>query len=89
VDKGKKKAEKKDEWTSDVFAQTFIDTEPVSRTAILSRAIKAGLSNWTAERLLRYAESEGLVVRIGEGKRNQPCTYKRILAVAKNEEECL
>jgi len=89
VDKGKKKAEKKDEWTSDAFAQTFIDTEPVSRTAILSRATKAGLSNWSAERLLRYAESEGLVARIGEGKRNQPCTYKRILAVAKNEEECL
>ena len=85
IDSGKKKTEKKDEWTSESFAEAFVDVEPATRTAVLSRANKAGLSNWTAERLLRYAESEGLVIRSGEGKRNQPCTYAR--NVTKSQEE--
>jgi hypothetical protein len=73
----KKKAEKKDEWTAEAFASTFVDTQPATRTVILGKATKAGISNWAAERLLRHAESEGFVVRTGEGKRNQPCSYQR------------
>jgi len=74
---GKKKREPKEEWTPEAFAQSFVTDEPATRSAITSKAVAAGLSNWWADRLLRMADSDGLLVRDGAGKRNEPYTYRR------------
>jgi len=76
IDSGKKKAEKKDEWTPQAFVETFVGDEPTTRSTIVGQAVKAGLSNWLADRLLRTADADGLIVRNGEGKRGEPFTYQ-------------
>lgn len=85
----KKRAEKKEEWSPDAFVATFITDEPATRSAILSKAIAAGLSRWSADNLLRTADSDGLLLKTGEGKRTQPCTYQRLKVVAEQAEEAL
>lgn len=86
-DGGKKRIERKPEWTPESFVEAFIDDEPTTRAVILGKATRAGLSQWAADNLLRAADGEGLVVRQGEGKRNQPCTYTRVLSGSKGQEE--
>ncbi|MBI1374081.1 MAG: AAA family ATPase [Phycisphaera sp.] len=76
-DGGRKRSEKKDEWSPESFVEAFVDDEPATRSAIISKAIRAGLSRWAADNLLRTADSDGLVLRHGTGKRNQPSTYQR------------
>ena len=87
ADSAKKKADKKDEWTSEAFANTFIETQPTPRTVILAKADKAGLSHWLAERLLRQAESDALIIRVGEAKRGQPSSFQRAPAPSSSQEK--
>ncbi|MCL2645416.1 MAG: AAA family ATPase [Phycisphaerales bacterium] len=89
VDKGKKKAEKKEQWTPQAFVDAFIDDQPVTRSAILTKAIDAGLSRWLADNLLRAADADLLVTRHGEGKRGQPCTYTSAKLAGSTEGELL
>lgn len=86
-DSGKKKPEQKPVWTPEAFVEAFIDDEPATRAVILGKATRAGLSQWAADNLLRAADGEGLVIRQGEGKRNQPCTYTRILTGSEPDED--
>lgn len=76
-DSGKAKAEKKDPWTPETFVDAFVGDKPTTRSAILKAASQAGLSEYRARILLRDAESDGLITRFGEPKRNQPCEYSR------------
>jgi len=77
-DGGKKRAEKKVEWTVETFVEAFVsDQQPTTRSVILDKAVQAGLSHWLADRLLRSADADGLVIRQGQGKRNEPFTYQR------------
>ncbi len=86
-DGGKKRSEKKDEWTVETFVQAFIGDQPATRSAILDKAVQTGLSHWLADRLLRSADTDGLVRRQGEGKRNEPFTYQVTAAPARKEDE--
>jgi len=52
-----------------------VGAEPATRSAILERAVTAGLSQWRADQLLRTADSDGLMVRTGGGKRSEPYLY--------------
>jgi len=75
---GKKRSEKQqDAWTTQIFTETFITDTPTTRTAIFTTAMQAGLSEYRTRILLRQAEAEGLVLRLGAAKRNQPCEYVR------------
>ena len=46
----------------DAFVEAFVDDQPATRSAIVGKAVKAGLSNWLADRLLRTADSDGLMM---------------------------
>ena len=83
----KKRAEKKDEWTPDAFVEAFVTDKPSTRSAILGKAIRGGLSKWAADNLLRIADSDGLMVREGDGKRNEPFTYRRFSDASDGGEE--
>ncbi len=85
-DSGKKKAEKKEEWTPETFVQAFVDEQPATRSTILGRAVGAGLSKWAADNLLRIADADGLMLRQGQGKRNEPFTYQCVLTSFQEEE---
>lgn len=74
---GRQRSEKKDEWSPESFVEVFINDEPATRSAIIGRAVRAGLSKWAADNLLRMADADGLLVRNGDGKRNDPFTYQR------------
>ncbi|HOI54616.1 MAG TPA: AAA family ATPase [Phycisphaerae bacterium] len=76
-DGGKKRGEKRPEWTVETFVEAFVGDRPATRSAILDKAVQAGLSHWLADRLLRSADADGLVIRQGQGKRNEPFTYQR------------
>lgn len=82
---GKKSADKRDSWTPERFVEAFVDDKPATRSAILNRAVDGGLSRWAADNLLRSADAAGLVIREGEGKRNQPCLYQRPSGSAKGQ----
>ncbi|MCC7407229.1 MAG: AAA family ATPase [Phycisphaeraceae bacterium] len=83
---GRKREEKKDEWTAQTFAQAFVPNHPTTRAAILTSAEHAGLSEYRARILLRQAEVDGLINRTGEPKRNQPCAYVRASVKAEEDE---
>jgi hypothetical protein len=74
---GKKRGEKKDEWTPQAFVQAFVDGEPATRSSLIGKAVQAGLSRWAADNLLRMADADGLMHREGSGGRNSPFTYRR------------
>jgi len=76
-DGGKKRGEKRPEWTVETFVEAFVGDRPATRSAILDKAVQAGLSHWLADRLLRSADADGLVIRQGPGKRTEPFTYQR------------
>ena len=63
-----------------------IEDEPKARDVILHEANAAGLSDWKAERLLRRAESSGLIHRWTVG-RNRPSSYARIPQPEAKEDE--
>ena len=63
-------------YTPATFVAAFVDGEPATRSTIIERAVSAGLSQWRADQLLRTADSNGLMVREGEGKRNEPFLYR-------------
>ncbi len=86
-DGGKKKAEKKDEWTAQAFVEAFVPDQRTTRAVILAKAVDAGLSRWAADNLLRSADATGLIIREGEGKRNQPCFYQRSNKIQKSQGE--
>jgi len=65
---------KRQSWDVKQFVEAFVDDEPQPREVILQEANEAGVSDWKAERLLRRAESLGLVHRWASG-RNRPCSY--------------
>jgi len=77
-DSGRKKTEKKDQWTPETFAQTFVQEHPMTRANILTAAGQGGISEYRSRILLRQAEEDGLIGRFGEPKRNQPCEYVRL-----------
>jgi hypothetical protein len=83
---GKKRCEKKDEWSPESFVEAFVDDEPATRSAIIGKAVRAGLSKWASDNLLRMADADGLMVRQGDGKRNEPYTYQRAATPAQGEE---
>ena len=83
---GKKRGEKKDEWSPESFVEAFVDDEPATRSAIIGKAVRAGLSKWASDNLLRMADADGLMVRQGDGKRNEPYTYQRAATPAQGEE---
>ncbi|MCC7407529.1 MAG: AAA family ATPase [Phycisphaeraceae bacterium] len=84
-DGGKKRGEKKDGWTAQTFVDAFVGDRPATRSSILDKAVEAGLSHWLADRLLRSADADGLVTRLGEGKRNEPFTYQRTAVVGQED----
>lgn len=65
------------QWTVQGFAQAFISGTPTSRDIILQNANEAGLSDYKAGRLLRRAESLGLVHRWDSG-RNRPSLFANV-----------
>jgi hypothetical protein len=83
---GKKRGEKKDEWSPESFVEAFVDDEPATRSAIIGKAVRAGLSKWASDNLLRMADADGLMVRQGDGKRNEPFTYQRAATPPEGEE---
>ncbi len=83
---GKKRGEKKDEWSPESFVEAFVDDEPATRSAIIGKAVRAGLSKWASDNLLRMADADGLMVRQGDGKRNEPYTYQRAATPVQGEE---
>ena len=85
-DGGKKRGEKKAEWTVETFVEAFVGDVPATRSVILDKAVQAGLSNWLADRLLRAADNDGLVAREGTGSRTAPYTYQR-LAIPPEQED--
>lgn len=89
VENNRKKAEKKEEWTPDAFVAAFVEAQPATRSAILGKALRGGLSRWAADNLLRLADADGLMIREGEGKRNEPFTYRRLETVRNGQEEVL
>ena len=84
-DSGKKRAEKKAEWTVETFVEAFVGDVPATRSVILDKAVQAGLSNWLADRLLRSADNDGLVAREGTGSRTAPYTYQRLATPPEQE----
>jgi len=70
------KRDNKPQHTPTSFVEAFVRTEPATRSTIIERAVKAGLSQWRADQLLRTADSDGLMVREGSGGRNKPYTYR-------------
>ena len=66
--------------------EAFVDDEPATRSAIIGKAVRAGLSKWASDNLLRMADADGLMVRQGDGKRNEPYTYQRPATPAQGEE---
>jgi hypothetical protein len=84
---GKKRSEKKAEWTVETFVEAFVSDRPATRSSILDRAVQAGLSHWLADRLLRSADADGLMVRQGAGSRNAPYTYQRAATHPRQEDE--
>lgn len=85
-DSGKKRGEKKAEWTVETFVEAFVGDQPATRSAILDKAVQAGLSNWLADRLLRSADNDGLVAREGPGSRAAPYTYQRLATPPEQED---
>ena len=75
-DNGRKRGDKKD-LTPGAFVEAFVNDTPATRSAIMAKAVSAGLSRWAADNLLRTADNDGLMVRQGSGKRNEPFTYRR------------
>lgn len=73
---GRRRGDKKD-WTPGAFVEAFVNDTPATRSAIMGKAVSAGLSRWAADNLLRTADNDGLMVRQGSGKRNEPFTYRR------------
>lgn len=73
---GRKRGDKKD-LTPGAFVEAFVNDTPATRSAIMGKAVSAGLSRWAADILLRTADNDGLMVRQGSGKRNEPFTYRR------------
>ncbi|MDZ4198008.1 MAG: AAA family ATPase, partial [Kiritimatiellia bacterium] len=67
----------KPSWYPESFVSAFITPEPSTRSEIIERAVRGGLSQWSADKLLRDADRDGLVDRQGEGKRSEPYTYRR------------
>ena len=63
-----------------------MDEQPATRSTILGRAVGAGLSKWAADNLLRIADADGLMLRQGQGKRNEPFTYQCVLTSFQEEE---
>ena len=82
----KKRAEKKEEWTVEMFVEAFVSDQPATRSVILDKAVQAGLSHWLADRLLRSADSDGWLTRHGEGKRNEPFTYQRTTTLRQEDQ---
>ncbi|MCC6910052.1 MAG: AAA family ATPase [Phycisphaerales bacterium] len=78
---------KKDEWTPESFVEAFVDDEPATRSAIIGRAVRDGLSKWAADNLLRMADADGLLARNGDGKRNDPFTYQRLAKAPSTPED--
>ena len=74
-DKGGKRSDKP-QHTPTSFVEAFVHAEPATRSAILERAVEGGVSQWRADQLLRTADGDGLMVREGSGKRNEPYTYR-------------
>ncbi|MEL6499748.1 MAG: AAA family ATPase [Planctomycetota bacterium] len=74
-EKGGKKKEKA-QHTPQTFVKTFVNGVPSTRSVILERAVQAGVSQWRADQLLRTADSDGLMIREGDGKRNAPFLYR-------------
>ncbi|MCC6906842.1 MAG: AAA family ATPase [Phycisphaerales bacterium] len=75
--RGRNDPGKKNEWTPESFVEAFVDDDPATRSAIIGRAVRDGLSKWAADSLLRMADADGLLARNGDGKRNDPFTYQR------------
>lgn len=86
-DGGKKRTEKKAEWTVETFVEAFVGDVPATRSVILDKAVQAGLSNWLADRLLRAADNDGLVAREGTGSRTAPYTYQRLATPPEQEDQ--
>lgn len=84
---GKKRSEKKADWTVETFVEAFVSDRPATRSSILDRAVQAGLSHWLADRLLRSADADGLMVRQGAGSRNAPYTYQRAATHPRQEDQ--
>jgi len=61
-------------WDAQRFAAAFVDQEPIKMLAIVQAAMDAGLSERKANRLLKQAESDGLVHRWRFGA-NHPVLY--------------
>jgi len=57
------------------FVEAFVEAEPATRSTIIERATKSGLSFWYADRSLRAADCDGIIIRTGTGKRNDPYLY--------------
>jgi len=82
--KRRRKAEPTDEaeqpeltWDAHRFVAAFVTNTPKTRDVILAEANTAGLSDWKANRLLRRAETLGLIYRWTTG-RNRPVAYATI-----------
>lgn len=68
----------KPSWHPESFIRTFITEEFSTRSEIIERAVRAGLSSWAADKLLRDADRDGLIERQGEGKRSEPYIYRQM-----------
>lgn len=75
VENRRKRGDKK-ERTPGAFVEAFVNDTPATRSTILAEAVSAGLWRWAADNLLRTADNDGLMVRQGGGKRNEPFTYR-------------
>jgi hypothetical protein len=84
---GRKHGGEKSDWSPESFVAAFVTDEPATRSAIIGQAVRAGLSKWAADNLLRMADADGLVSRQGDGKRNHPFTYQLPRAGAQADEE--
>ena len=59
------------------FVESFVTSEPRSRTIILGEAKRYGLTDWKARVLLEAAEGQGLIHRWQTGG-NRPSTYATV-----------